>query len=1003
MDQNELARVQGNIKRMIDLGAPEADIDAYAAQEGVTPEMFRGAPAMPTAAPVQTAPAPAAAPAPVASASASVAPAPAQSFSMPGGSVNPREAKLGVQGAGRGLADLAGMPVDLMTAGINAATWLPGKAMGKDLSIRKPFMGGDSIADMFSSVAESLGYKNETPQTMRDKVIYNTNRFGAGAGGGMGAFSALSRAPGVVGSKIGQMFETLGNTQGYVAAPVRAGVQDVAASVGAGATTAAADTWLSPEVKNSAMGPLIEYAATMIGGLGGAGTAGAVQAGGRATSNYVQGKLGMGVPIDPKTGLPFADATGRAYTPAEWEKAQRLAHMLVSGEHSPSGVVKNIEEFYAGMPANESMSSLPTVGYASGNTGLGIAEQTRRQQDPAPFINRDANVQSAAVRQVESIAPDQNGLPRAEPVLERAAVEAETPQFQAQYGAAIERGEPRYSGQLADERTAVEAQQAQLQQQTRTANAGLQPNPQRSVEASQSLDRAVVEGALDPMTTAKNADFDAIPNTPVQPYALTNLRDDMMARYRDVDGPTRAANVPDDFLRQIEGFLVRDEGGNVTGVRQIGYRDIELMRPAIEARINELRRSGGSPVMLDNLRAIKTAISDITRELPEGAAALDRFGETYSPVWGREAGPAASFRKDVNSDRFGRSVAPPEKTAGRLVRPNEPTTTESLQRILNSMEDPAQGQAAVREVLMADLANKNVLDAATGAIRPDQLRKWAQAQNANLNLVPGLRDEIGVMMEQARRGETLNTQFGDQLRDIRRREQITPERVSKNALSELSGLDGPNAIGKILGGGNPGARMKEVADAIKNDPAAKDGLRAAFREYLLDVATNNAPQKTSGGENPVGFAKLNAIFKSHREAMSHALSPEDMNALQQAHKMLETQQGNFKSAAGGSQTAERASNAMKMLEAGLKAKYGMLKGGGIMRTMRLVAETFPSNQAAVESIMTKMMLDPDVAKHLLGSKPRDVAGDIWNKRLFQLLALGNASRTEEGQNGGGGW
>jgi hypothetical protein len=35
-------RIKSNIGKMIDMGAPESDIDAYIAEEGVTPEMLRG-------------------------------------------------------------------------------------------------------------------------------------------------------------------------------------------------------------------------------------------------------------------------------------------------------------------------------------------------------------------------------------------------------------------------------------------------------------------------------------------------------------------------------------------------------------------------------------------------------------------------------------------------------------------------------------------------------------------------------------------------------------------------------------------------------------------------------------------------------------------------------------------------------------------------------------------------------------------------------------------------
>jgi hypothetical protein len=53
MAEPDIAKIKRNIGRMIDLGAPEVDIDAYVAGEGVTVEQLR----MPAAAPVVPAPA----------------------------------------------------------------------------------------------------------------------------------------------------------------------------------------------------------------------------------------------------------------------------------------------------------------------------------------------------------------------------------------------------------------------------------------------------------------------------------------------------------------------------------------------------------------------------------------------------------------------------------------------------------------------------------------------------------------------------------------------------------------------------------------------------------------------------------------------------------------------------------------------------------------------------------------------------------------------------------
>jgi hypothetical protein len=88
-----------------------------------------------------------------------------------------RGLKVGTQAVGKGLADIAGMPVDLTTIALNAGAAtanLAGKgieaATGKDLPevpyIQKPFLGSDSIFNMVSRLSEFVGYDVLEPEEM---------------------------------------------------------------------------------------------------------------------------------------------------------------------------------------------------------------------------------------------------------------------------------------------------------------------------------------------------------------------------------------------------------------------------------------------------------------------------------------------------------------------------------------------------------------------------------------------------------------------------------------------------------------------------------------------------------------------------------------------------------------------------------------------------------------------------------------------------------------------
>jgi hypothetical protein len=120
-----------------------------------------------------------------------------------------------------------------------------------------------------------------------------------------------------------------------------------------------------------------------------------------------------------------------------------------------------------------------------------------------------------------------------------------------------------------------------------------------------------------------------------------------------------------------------------------------------------------------------------------------------------------------------------------------------------------------------------------------------------------------------------------------------------------------------------------------------------------------------------------------------------MNALRQAHKLL-TPGKNIEAARAtpGSDTAEKTSAALRALEAGLKVKYGMLKGGGIMRNLKLIAQTFPDASAGASALVSKMWFDPELAQHLLTRPVAEVGTPAWNSKLLKLMGYGAAAREE---------
>lgn len=77
-------------------------------------------------------------------------------------------------------------------------------------------------------------------------------------------------------------------------------------------------------------------------------------------------------------------------------------------------------------------------------------------------------------------------------------------------------------------------------------------------------------------------------------------------------------------------------------------------------------------------------------------------------------------------------------------------------------------------------------------------------------------------------------------------------------------------------------------------------------------------------------------------------------------------------------TRPNSADMWKLLEVGLKAHYGVLKGGGVLRTLK-IATSFDADEASeAQRLVTRMMFDPELASHLLTREVKDVGAPAWN-------------------------
>jgi len=84
--------------------------------------------------------------------------------------------------------------------------------------------------------------------------------------------------------------------------------------------------------------------------------------------------------------------------------------------------------------------------------------------------------------------------------------------------------------------------------------------------------------------------------------------------------------------------------------------------------------------------------------------------------------------------------------------------------------------------------------------------------------------------------------------------------------------------------------------------------------------------------------------------------------------------------------------AWRALEIGLKTMFGILEGGGRLRTIRIALKDIGDNENEITQLVNRMMFDPELAAHLLTRKTSDVLAPAWNDKLAKLLRRVQAGR-----------
>lgn len=666
---------------------------------------------------------------------------------------------------------------------------------------------------------------------------------------------------------------------------------------------------------------------------------------------------------------------------------------------------------------------LPSPGALAEDPGIVAFERELAMRDRNPTILREQAINAGLRDVVDGLAPQGDPAKLQLAASEEAArLRAET---QTANDAAIAQR------QLRVDTVEGRAQTADAARRGDAAPLAPYQSADAAAGASQRLDNAVVDQTYLPDRTRKNELYSAVDPNRTEMVDATPMIDAATRVRQQINelGP-QGQQLPAEFVQRVERLapnieqqpsrvlgpdgapVMRDVNTGGTGQAAVGDI-VDLQKYTGKAR--ETARQAGNFDLADNIGQLRAGASRAVEGSPAAAEANNNYAENFAPKY--RPGPGdemAKFTKEIDRDAT-RSTTPPSETAKRFL--SSPEKAAALRRVLDDSPAGAQGNAAVRDYLLSDLATSGVIDSRSGMIRPDRLRAWRQSYGNQLEAAPGFGSEVDAMIARAQKGERVSDGLAQQIKAAQTRlreteraagrsERDIDDRISKGALGAVIDADPDKAVHSIMQNqANAAGRLRELAALTANNPDARAGLKAAVRDYLIDRGTTSAVEKLPPGDSrsPLSPAKVQALFGDHANALTAVFSPAEMSAMRVVQKALELQRTEQVRVRSGSDTIEKGLSASvfdnardtplgRAAEIVTRLKFGMLKGGGMIASARrFLGNMTPEDSRQALDLLNRAAIDPDLAL-LLASREVKVGSPQYVNTVQRLLGAAAATR-----------
>lgn len=785
---------------------------------------------------------------------------------------------------------------------------------------------------------------------------------GEGLVGGVGLATKAKYADDAVGL-FADMFKP------YIDRPVAQPVQDFVTGAGAGGGLTFAE--------ETDQGPIGTLFSTTLGGMSTTPTA-------KLVENTARGKYARGESVVPGTSRRTLDDVRSIVTEPQTSKSTgQTAGPLVTDRRQ---ALENIDRSLA--DADEIGIVDPTLGPASGDVGLSMMEVKQRLKNPQKFAERDQQVRTGIAAKFGEAFSNPDADVTAPQRASSRLIEQETG------------GQRSQINQLYEVQTQQEGNLRTLKEQGQQIPAEIEARRGAEGRASAALDEQI-RGALDERTTAKNQKFEeSAKGAYVDAMSLAKLVQEVNA-----EAPKLApdARLPDYIMRGIRKFIPQPgtlEGpGSTAGM--IPADEVLKLRRYLNTEIQSLKQKGEF-TKADTLQSFKAKINETIDLDPQFREANEFYKSEYAPFFAE--GYGKKYRDTVQrGDGTGRADA--ENMAAFFL--NKTTSAaDDLKRIIEIAPDKQAADNAVEMYFDAMLAKKT--------LNPKTIRNFI-ADNVDI-LPEGVKSKyegiVRSMMDNAEAQNKALTDLNEMKKTIREAEsnlKKTEQSLASGPFGKMSRYDSDKYVADIMGSKDRNKQLAEIKARIGDDQEAMDGFKEATVRWLMkkvkgtDASGVDLPTLDMDlAGRPVVYAKLTRTLDDNREALSQIFTPEEMNTLNRMQQIMSRQGNLARRATTGSDTAEKLTQTeqqvMDTLEVALKVKFGMLKGAGLNKVVKQVRNVLfgPSKRVInAEELLTRMALDPRVAKHVLEATPLTIENGKWFSELNALIGSQAAVSTED--------